>query len=138
MKYLQKAKEFLKKNELSLTIREAIPQTPPLWINKDKNEDYGVKYWVELLNRKTGEKYGFSFWNSINAKEKNQRLNAYDVLACIDTYSDGESFKDFCSDFGYETDSRKAEKTYKAVMGQIEGLKRVLSAKEIEELNNIN
>jgi len=135
--YLQQAKKFLAENEISLTIREAIPQTAPLWVNEDKSEDYGIKYWVTLENRTTGAKYGFEFWNSISAKLKNERPNAYDVLACLDTYADGESFNDFCSDYGYETDSIKAKKTYNAVMKQIEGLKKVFNKEQLEELNEI-
>jgi len=77
---------------------------------KTRARTTGIKYWVILENRTTGAKYGFEFWNSISAKLKNERPNAYDVLACLDTYADGESFNDFCSDYGYETDSIKAKK----------------------------
>jgi len=38
-------------------------------------------------------------------------------------YTDGMSFEDFCSCFGYDTDSRKAEKLYYEVQG--EGMKVV-------------
>lgn len=138
MEYLQKAKDFLRKNEISLTIREAIPQTPPLWVNEDKPEEYGIKYWVTLENRKTGKRYGFDFWNSIDAKEHNRRPNAYDFLACLDTYSDGDTFEDFCSTYGYETDSRKALKTYNTVMKQNEGLKNVFNEEQLNQLNEIN
>jgi len=137
MDYLKKAKDFLAKNEISLTIREAIPQSAPIWVNDDKGEDYGIKYWCELLNRKTGGKYAFSYWGSISDRNKNSRPNAYDVLACLDTFSDGDSFEKFCSTFGYETDSRKALKTYNAVMQQIEGLKMVFNKKQLNQLNEI-
>lgn len=40
--------------------------------------------------------------------------NAYDVLAAI-TKHDPETFEDFCYDYGYDTDSRKAVDTYFAV-----------------------
>lgn len=138
-KYLQQAKDFLAKNEITLTIKEAIPQTPPIWANPDKKgQDYGIKYWCNLFNRKTGQSYGFEFWNSVSAKNKNERPNAYDVLVCLDTYSDGDSFEDFCSVYGYDTDSIMAEKTYKAVMKQIDGLKQVFTAEQLSELNKIS
>ena len=41
---------------------------------------------------------------------------AADVLACLvsDVTFGEESFEDFCSELGYDPDSRKAEKTWKA------------------------
>lgn len=41
---------------------------------------------------------------------------AADVLYCVcsDARAADDSFEGWCSEFGYETDSRKAEKTYKA------------------------
>lgn len=42
--------------------------------------------------------------------------SAADVLSCLvsDASSGEESFEDFCSSFGYDEDSRKAEATWKA------------------------
>ncbi len=42
--------------------------------------------------------------------------NAADVLSCLcsDVSCGEESFEDFCSSLGYDSDSRKAEKTWKA------------------------
>jgi hypothetical protein len=41
---------------------------------------------------------------------------AADVLACLcsDVSMGEQSFEDFCSELGYDTDSRKAERTWKA------------------------
>jgi len=43
-------------------------------------------------------------------------VNAPDVLHCLisDTQSAVNSFEDWCADFGYDTDSRKAEAIYNA------------------------
>ena len=43
----------------------------------------------------------------------------YTVLACIQKYYPG-TFEDFCDEFGYDTDSRQAEKTYQAVKKEYE------------------
>jgi hypothetical protein len=52
------------------------------------------------------------FMGSAHTKEP----TSYDVLYCV--LSDASvldmSFEDFCGDFGYDLDSRKAEQTYKA------------------------
>lgn len=136
-KYTEQARDFLSKNEITLIIKEALPQKMPLWINEDKGQDYGVNYWVIIKNRATEQSMMLDFWGSIDDKYANKRPTAYDILACLDIFSDGNSFEDFCSNYGYETDSRKALKTYKAVMEQTEDLKRVFSLEQLEELNEI-
>ena len=56
----------------------------------------------------------------------------YDVLTCI-TKSDPGSFEDFCGEFGCDTDSRKAERTYKAVKREWEAVKLVFGDGECLE-----
>ncbi len=63
--------------------------------------------------------------------------SAYDLLYCL-TKNDPGSFKDFCGDFGYDEDSRKAEKTYIAVMEEWHNVSRFFSAEEIQDLQEIN
>jgi len=61
----------------------------------------------------------------------------YDVLAAI-TKSDPGTFEDFCSDFGYDTDSRKAEAVYFAVQKEWTKVRRFFTAEEIEEMQQIS
>jgi len=62
---------------------------------------------------------------------------AYDVLACL-TKSDPGSFEDFCADYGYDTDSRKAECTYRAVKREWEKVLRVFGEGEcLDDLQEI-
>src|SRR5574344_492426 len=58
--------------------------------------------------------------------------NAYSILSCLTKYDVG-SFEDFCSEFGYDVDSRSAEKIYKAVVKEYEGLSMLYSDEELEE-----
>ncbi len=60
----------------------------------------------------------------------------YDVLACLQKYHPG-TFGDFCADFGYDTDSRRGEKTYKAVVEEVQGLERLFSDAEMELMQEI-
>lgn len=60
---------------------------------------------------------------------------AYDVLACLDVI-DGD-FEEFCGNFGYDTDSIKSSKIFKAIEKQSEQLKMLFSDSEIEKLQNI-
>jgi hypothetical protein len=62
--------------------------------------------------------------------------NAYDIFACMQKYDIG-TFEDFCTEFGYDTDSKKAEKIYKAVEHEYIKLCSLFSPEEMEELQEI-
>lgn len=62
---------------------------------------------------------------------------AYDVLSCL-TKNDPGTFENFCSDFGYDEDSRKAEKTYIAVCEEWKNVCALFSDEEIEQLQEIS
>ena len=54
--------------------------------------------------------YKFRFGQSI--ANEGQALTPYDVLTSLTSY-DPDTFEEFCSSYGHETDSRKAERIYK-------------------------
>jgi hypothetical protein len=60
----------------------------------------------------------------------------YDVLACLQKYDVG-TFDDFCHEFGYDTDSRKAKKTYKAVLKEYNAMCKIFNSEELEVLSYI-
>jgi hypothetical protein len=62
--------------------------------------------------------------------------NEYDVLACLTKYDPG-TFECFCDEFGYDTDSKKAEKTYNAVKDEYLNLCTLFSPSEMEEMQEI-
>lgn len=60
-----------------------------------------------------------------------------DVLSCLASDSssvDNNSFEEWCRDLGYDTDSRKAEKTYNICVKQAKRLKQFLGDSLYEEL----
>lgn len=61
---------------------------------------------------------------------------AYDVLACL-TKDDPGTFENFCNEFGYDTDSRKAEKTYHAVVDEYQMVCALWNEEELEQLREI-
>ena len=79
--------------------------------------------------------YTFNFGQSI--AEGSNKPSLYDVLSCLQKYDVG-SFEDFCSEFGYDEDSKSAEKIYKAVVKEYEAMSRLFTNEEIEVLNEIN
>jgi hypothetical protein len=60
----------------------------------------------------------------------------YDVLACLTKYDPG-TFEDFCGEFGYDTDSRNAERTYKAFFKEWGKVQSLWSEDEIEAMREI-
>lgn len=81
-----------------------------------------------------GQEYTFNFGQSLGNKGKTP--GAYDVLACL-TKRDPGTFEDFCSEMGYSTDSKTAEKTYCGVKDEWVNVQRIWDDEEIEILAQI-
>lgn len=83
-----------------------------------------------------------SYGEKVKAKKDLARLKAkavpdeYDVFACLGKYDVG-TFEDFCSEFGYDEDSRTAERIYIAVIKEYKDLTRIFTEKQMEELSEI-
>lgn len=81
----------------------------------------------------------FDFWGSKSDMDnKRTELSAYDVLACIsgDVHTP-DTFEDFCSEYGYETDSIKALQTFKRADRFAKRLREFFTTEEIEALEEI-
>ena len=61
---------------------------------------------------------------------------AYSILSCLTKY-DPRTFENFCSEYGYDEDSRAAEKTYQAVCKEWADVCKIWSDDEIEKLSEI-
>ena len=98
--------------------------------------DKETKREVFKLQLKRGRKsYTFDFGQSVACGS--EEPTPYDVLACLQKYDVG-TFEDFCSDYGYDEDSRTAEKTYKAVVKEYEAMSRLFTDEELDVLQSIN
>lgn len=103
------------------------------------------KIWCEQV---TGGKYALTLseFKKLHSTYKNGKdifinknfavPNAYDILTCLTKY-DPNTFEDFCSEFGYDSDSRKALETYNAVKNEYKEVTRLFTDAEIEELQEI-
>ena len=125
------------------------------FILRDKNTKKEAKYiWIKELEEAYNKdrdkdkllraihlnlEGGFGFRKDIKPFEViyGKIPTAYDVLSCL-TKHEINDFDDFCDEFGYDTDSRKAEKIYKAVVEEWKNVKILWSDEEIEELQEIN
>lgn len=127
--YLKSATDFLRKTETSLK-SEFIKNDFYFKGDKEKRDVYKITI-------KRGErKFSFKFGQSIFKSVAGIAPNAYDVLACLIKY-DPIDFESFCSDFGYDTDSRSAKKIYKTVQKEWKMVQALWNDKEIEKLSEI-
>lgn len=61
---------------------------------------------------------------------------SYDVLSCLQKYDVG-TFEDFCDEFGFDTDSHRAEKAYIGCIKEFKDLERIFTEDQLEELREI-
>lgn len=126
--YTKQANDFAKKNNVKLSFIGE-PE-----YKKHFADDKEYRYVFKCKLSRKGKSYTFDFGQSINAGVEYPEL--YDILACLQKYDVG-SFENFCSEFGYDTDSRTAEKIYKAVCKEFNAVDRLFN-NIIEELQEIN
>jgi len=91
------------------------------------------KYGDRLKGVSRKRDYPFNDW------DKNKNFSAptpYGVLASMVSYDVGD-FEEFCGRFGYSTDSRNAEKAYRAVKDEYMQLMTLFSDSELEEMGKI-
>jgi hypothetical protein len=67
---------------------------------------------------------------SMGSGHNGKRPELADVLYCLASdasgYENARDFADWCSEYGYDTDSRRAERTFRAVERQAKRLRSVL------------
>jgi len=127
-----------------------------------KSHIHGKHYRCTILRRKaSASAVVFDFWNSYADEEFNalgdkhyrngetpfkfglkgkaamKTPTAYDLLACVEK-SDPGTFDDFCGNFVYDSDSRKAFDVYLAVQEEYRKITRFLTPEEIEEMQEIS
>jgi hypothetical protein len=121
-----------------------------------KSHIHGKHYRCTISGKDRGH-LTIDFWNSYADEEYNalgtrahrmgetmlkydrggsRKVKAYDVLACIQKDEPG-TFEDFCSSFGYDSDSRRAETIYHAVQKEYRKTQRFFTAEELAELQEI-
>lgn len=123
--YEKQANDFAKKYGVKLT--ELSMRVGSMWGEKQQRCIFKMRL---SRNRKS---YTFDFGQSL--VKWNTPPTMYDVLSCVQKY-DVESFEDFCRYYGYDEDSRSADRTYKAVCKEYQAMER-LFGDVMEELQEI-
>jgi hypothetical protein len=132
----KQADDFLTRTGIRFRATMSSRQIPPPWCDAS-DHIHGDKYTVTLSKPGNG-RLSFSFWNSLDAMQKGKDLRPHAVLSCIS--SDAccpETFEDFCAEYGYDQDSRKAWATFKRCDAFRERLQRFFTEQEIEALGQI-
>lgn len=131
--YEVQAQEFLKNTGSKLEL---------VYIGHDINENWGDDEYrdhYEFTLSKGDKEYTGEFWQSI--ANAGTEPTAYDILSCLGIdYT--ESFEDFCSEFGYNdlplSEYPRVKRIYDAVQEESEGLQRLYTEEELEQLAEIN
>lgn len=165
--YVKQANDFLTKANATYKIEFGGVSRNENWKEKEKRNWYDVTlttpkgtmsfvFWDSIHNTEismmTLEQYvekklrrRFSDMSYAEKKKADAKLkklkddavpNAYDILACLQKYDVG-TFEEFCSEFGYDEDSRTAERIYIAVIKEYKDLTRIFTEEQMEELCEI-
>lgn len=150
--YIKQAAEFLQKTHAKMKIEYVGLAVNKEWKEKEKRCLYEItltsprgsmtfNFWDSIRNTKIRtmpfEAYNVQANKELAAKKKAAVPSVYDVLACLQKYDPG-TFEDFCSDCGYDEDSRTAERIYFAVQKEYTQLARLFTPEQMEELSEIN
>jgi len=126
MNYQQQANDFATATGTKLKINSSK-------YGKHFTDDKESRYIFNCTLTRNGKRYTFDFGQSIAAG--NTPPTMYDVLTCLTKY-DPETFQHFCREYGYDFDSIKALKTYKAVQREFNAVKRLFND-VLEQLQEI-
>lgn len=124
--------EFIEKSGLKLIVRKA--RTNPNMAS-DKEWTKTASHYKVIIFNERNEAYEtyFSRGSSLTGPP-----DLPTILNCLASDASGienaKSFEDWAAEYGYDTDSRKAEKTYQLCQKQAEELKDLLGTDEYETL----
>ena len=142
--YIEQAEQFLTRNGLKFRVVYKDASCPLFCNGKHIHGDRHVcTIWgnhpaaVLGMKRTPKRRVSFQFWNSYNDAQNGNEPNAYDLLVCI-IKSDPGTFADFCGEYGYDEDSRKAESVYRAVCREWRKVAKFFTADELEQLQGIS
>lgn len=150
--YIKQATDFLQKTYSKMKIEYVGLAVNKEWKEKEKRCLYEItltsprgsmifNFWDSIRNteiiKMPFDKYNVQANRELAAKKKAAIPSVYDVLACLTKYDPG-TFENFCSDYGYDEDSRTAMRVYLAVQSEYTQLARLFTPEQMEELAEIN
>jgi hypothetical protein len=107
----------------------------------DKEASFIKNNWnnhlVTVTNNDTKQRCTFEFWASIARPELDGEYDVLNAFYCFvgDAINGKMDFDEFCGEFGYDNDSRTAERTWKACKRATTKLERIYDG-DIYDLAN--
>lgn len=123
------------------TVSDSKPTLKTLAESVTMTSEYGARLpwdkqdeWQQKANgwrctlRYQGRRFTLDFWQGVAITDAPTANGVLECLMSVASLADSNSFEEFCSELGYDTDSRKAERSYKSTVRQTEHVKRLLGA----------
>lgn len=126
MNYQQQAEQFAKKHNVKININFCR-------YGQHFNDETAERYIFNITIKRNRKQFTINFGQSISDQDKKPTI--YDILSCLQKYENA-TFEEFCSNYGYNNDSIKALKIYKAVSREYKNVFRLFSD-IMEELQEI-
>ena len=134
------AQAFLDRHGIAFKAVFADSTCPPWSGKKSCDHIHGDRYTITLVKGADpgAPRLTFDFWNSKNDKKAGKQPTPYDVLASISgDYHCPDTFEEFCSEYGYDEDSRSAEATFKRCRDLSGRLRSFFTEQQAQELQEI-
>ena len=134
--YDERAEEFLKRHDLGFGA--TYKNTGAYFEDDGERGDSRDIYQIRIKRRNNGHSITFNFGQSIADTEKGRKPGAYSILASLssDIYCPCD-FDEFCREYGYDEDSRTAERIFKKSSKFAERLNNFFGEGEKEDLSEI-
>jgi len=135
--YQQQAADFLTKHGIKVSAKLTNKKLPS-WDGYAKDGPRKNNHFVVTLKNEN-RRVSFDFFDSeSNFRAGKTELDVYSILTCCSSgFHCSGDFEDFCAEFGYDNDSRKAEKLHKACLKQSSKLKKLFVGQAAEDLMEI-
>lgn len=121
-------KDFLNKNDEMVRFKiDYVGKMNNPYFDADSNRHNKVT----IRNLATKKSATFNYWGSVKQPNQDSEDGLKCALDCIlmdiSSYECAKNFDDFCSELGYDNDSRNAERIYNACGKEYEKFMRVVS-----------
>jgi hypothetical protein len=128
----QSAVHFLENHGLKFTAKWLGCEANPYWGDGGRRDKYQC-----VVTGKGRGRLTITFWQSIHNTYASKPPEPYDLFACVTKY-DPEDFANFCSEYGYDKDSRTAHLQWLAVQKEWRRVEKFFTLEELEELRQIS
>ena len=126
---MQSLNDFITQEHLSMSAK---------WVddNPNMNSEQPMAHWLCHIAVKNGDEWPVYF--SMGLGHQGNPPELADVLDCLASdaagFENDQDFEEWANEYGYDTDSRKAETIYRAIDDQINGMKAFLGETAYETL----